>query len=91
MDLSGLAVLIPILALSIPVLAIFFNGLHKTIRLRTEETQRRAASVSDGPDLQALADEVERQRQELAEVQERLDFTERLLARGAPSERLPPS
>ncbi len=88
MDVSGFAVFIPILALSIPVLAIFFNGLHKTMRLRIEETHGRAAA--GGPALQALADEVERQRQELAEVQERLDFAERLLARGVPGERLPP-
>jgi len=89
MDFGSLAVLIPILALSIPVLAIFFNGLQKTMRLRIEETQARANAAAPR-DLQALMDEVDRLRQEMAEVHERLDFTERLLARGAQGDRLPP-
>jgi len=89
MEIGQLGVLVPILALSIPVLAIFFNGLHKTIRLRIEEKQSRAAPAPGQADLQALAEEVDRQRQELAEVQERLDFAERLLARGAAGDRLP--
>jgi hypothetical protein len=88
MDFGSLAVLIPILALSIPVLAIFFNGLQKTMRLRIEETQARATSASSR-DLQTLLDDVDRLRQELAEVHERLDFTERMLARGAQSDRPP--
>jgi hypothetical protein len=88
MNFGDLGVLIPILALSIPVLAIFFNGLQKTIRLRIEETQARAAAASPG-DLQTLIDEVDRLRQELAEVHERLDFTERMLARGQSDSRPP--
>jgi hypothetical protein len=88
MNFGDLGVLIPILALSIPVLAIFFNGLQKTIRLRIEETQARAAAASPR-DLQTLMDEVDRLREELAEVHERLDFTERMLARGQPDDRPP--
>ena len=38
---------------------------------------------------QAILDELESVRQELGEVQERLDFTERLLARQREAERLP--
>lgn len=87
--MEHLAVLIPILALSIPVLAIFFNGLQKTMRLRIEETHARAASTAPR-DLQALMDEVDRLRQEMAEMHERLDFTERMLARGQAGDRLPP-
>jgi hypothetical protein len=88
--MNNLAVLIPILALSIPVLAIFFNGLQKTMRLRIEEAQVRAAAAAPR-DLQVLMDEVDRLRQEMAEVHERLDFTERMLARGTHGDRLPPS
>lgn len=88
MNFSELGVLIPILALSIPVLAIFFNGLQKTMRLRIEEVQARAAATSPR-DLQALIDDVDGLRQELAEVHERLDFTERMLARGQSDDRPP--
>lgn len=88
MNFSELGVLIPILALSIPVLAIFFNGLQKTMRLRIEEVQARAAATSPR-DLQALIDDVDRLRQELAEVHERLDFTERMLTRGQSGDRPP--
>lgn len=88
--MEHLAVLIPILALSIPVLAIFFNGLQKTMRLRIEEMHARAAATAPR-DLQALMDEVDRLRQEMAEMHERLDFTERMLARGQAGDRLPPA
>jgi hypothetical protein len=38
--------------------------------------------------LEALEDEVSKMRQELSETQERLDFTERVLAQGAEARRL---
>ena len=55
------------------VLAIAFGGWAWTLR--------QSAPVSDfKEEFQSLADEVGALRQELAEAQERLDFTERLLA-----------
>ena len=40
---------------------------------------------------QAMLEDLEAVRQELGEVQERLDFTERLLAQHREAERLPPA
>jgi hypothetical protein len=77
------ALLIPIAALAIPVAAIVFSGWQKVLRLRIEEARIRAGGgQGEGPDeLQRLRGEVEQLRNELNEVQERLDFAERLLAR----------
>jgi predicted nuclease with TOPRIM domain len=82
--MEHLGVLIPILALSIPVVAVVMNGLQKMMRLRLEEARTRAGLVdgSAGNELSALRDEVEQMRQELDEVHERLDFTERALTQG---------
>ena len=82
MDKQSLALLIPILALSIPVIALVFHGLHKTARLRIEETRLKLdGSGSSQQDIEALRGEMDEMRRELGEVQERLDFAERLLAR----------
>ncbi len=91
MDRHALAMLIPILALAIPVVAIVFSGLHKLAKLRLEETRIRAGALPGGAEseLAALRDEVEGLRQELGEVQERVDFAERLLTRAGETERLP--
>lgn len=78
-----LGMLIPILALSIPVAAIVLNGLYKIQKARLEETRLRTQGGA-APEMQAqlddLRDEMQQVRTELAEVQERLDFAERLLA-----------
>lgn len=93
MDRHSLALLIPILALSIPVLALVLSGLNKYWQARLEEARLRAGHLGEGgsaevADLRAELDQV---RRELAEVHERLDFTERLLAQNAPKDRLPGS
>ena len=86
MDKQTLAVMIPLLALCIPVFAIFFNGLAKVMKARGQD----AAAV---PHLQAQVDELraslEQVRHELAEANERLDFTERLLTQERERDRLP--
>jgi hypothetical protein len=84
LDPEGFAVFIPIVALCIPVAAIVSHGLQKLARLRIEETKVRAG-VLDGQaaaEVAALREEMGDVRRELAEVQERLDFTERLLTSG---------
>lgn len=88
MNPEDFAVLIPIVALSIPVVAIVFNGLQKIARLRIEEAKVKAG-VLDGngsAELSELREEVGEVRRELAEVQERLDFAERLLTSGRAAE-----
>jgi hypothetical protein len=75
MERGMLVLLIPILALSIPVLAIFFNGMVKLAQTRAlgaEESELLGR-------LTALENELSDVRHQLAETQERLDFAERLL------------
>jgi hypothetical protein len=89
MDKQALAMLIPIFAMAIPIAGIIFHGLQKIARLRLEEARVRAGAL-DGPtagEVSALREEVGEVRRELAEVQERLDFAERLLTRGREAER----
>lgn len=90
MDRQTLVLFIPILALSIPVLGMVLHGLQKYWQLRIEEARIRAGSLSSGGEveLEQMRAELEQVRRELGEVQERLDFTERLLARTADRDRL---
>ena len=81
MDKQSLALFIPILALSIPVIALVFHGLQKTAKLRLEELRLKLDGGGSSQDMEALRGEMDDMRRELGEVQERLDFAERLLAR----------
>lgn len=90
------ALLIPVLALSIPVVAVVFKGLQRLANIRLEEQRVRSGLLADGSEseLTALREEVGHLRQELGEVNERMDFTERMLAQRAERagpERLPES
>jgi uncharacterized protein involved in exopolysaccharide biosynthesis len=90
MNPEGFAVFIPIVALSIPVAAIVVHGLQKVARLRIEEAKVKAGLLDgqSGMELAALREEMGDVRRELSEVQERLDFAERLLTSGrAPGEK----
>ena len=90
MNPEGFAVFIPIVALCIPVAGIIFRGLEKVARLRVEEAKVRAGQLDgqSAAELAALRDEMGDVRRELSEVQERLDFAERLLTSGrAPSDK----
>jgi hypothetical protein len=91
MDKNIIALLIPIVALSIPLAGVIFYGLLKVARLRLEEARVHAGVLGKGDDAEiaALRDEIGEVRRELGEVQERLDFTERLLSQGRESDRLP--
>ncbi|HEY7505300.1 MAG TPA: hypothetical protein VH700_14475 [Gemmatimonadales bacterium] len=84
MNAEGFAVFIPIVALCIPVAAIVVNGLQKLARLRIEEAKVKAGMLDgqSAEELTALREEMGDVRRELSEVQERLDFAERLLTSG---------
>ena len=84
MDRHVVALFIPIMALAIPVAAIVMNGLLKMRRLRVEEAKLRIHGGPSGSseEIQALQGEVETLQRQLSELNERVDFTERLLARG---------
>mgnify|MGYP001340640588 FL=1 len=90
MDRQTLVLFIPILALSIPVLGMVLHGLQKFWQLRIEEARIRAGALGSGAEaeLEQMKAELDQVRRELGEIQERLDFTERLLARNADREHL---
>jgi hypothetical protein len=81
MDNHTIALFIPILALLIPVSAIVFIGMQKMARIKLEDARLRLGG-GDATEVTALREEVGELRRELSEVQERLDFTERLLTKG---------
>ncbi len=91
MDQGAIALLIPVLALSIPVLAIVSGALKKHWELRIEEARIRAGSLEGGSaaDLDQVRSELDDVRRELSELQERVDFSERLLAQKAITDRGP--
>ena len=74
-------VLVPIVIFTIPIVAIVFSGLQKLARLRIEEARVRQSGGPGAGEVEDLRSEVQQLRQEMTEVQERLDFAERLLAR----------
>jgi hypothetical protein len=91
MEMPVLEPLIPIFALAIPLAGIVFFGLQKLARTRLEEARLRAGGLERGAeaDITALRDEVGELRRELSELQERMDFAERLLSQARDQERLP--
>jgi hypothetical protein len=91
MDRQVLALLIPIMAMAIPIVAIVVNGMQKVWKLRLEEARIRAGALEAGgsAEVDALRTEVSELRQELLDVQERLDFTERALVQTRDAGRLP--
>ena len=87
----NLGVLVPILALAIPVAGIVFSGLVRLQKLKLEEARIRAGAMGNGDnaEVDALREEVYQVRSELIEMRERVEFTERLLAQHPNRERLP--
>ena len=76
--------LIPLMIFAIPIMGIIHSMVTKLAKTRLEEARVRAGEMVDGG-LAAIEDlraEVDGLRAELSEVHERLDFTERLLAKG---------
>lgn len=70
----------------IPIAAILAWGAVKIATIQSEHKKSLDPDTTDR--LQALESEVGSLRQELGEAQERIDFTERLLAQQRPPERL---
>lgn len=91
MDRYAIGALIPIFVMLVPISAIVMGGLLRMKKLRLEEAKLRAGSLPDGgmAELEQLRADVDQLRQELGEVHERLDFTERLLAQRREQDRLP--
>ncbi len=87
MDKQVVALLIPIFALTIPVVAIVMSGLQKIWRLRVEDARLRSGGgeTIGADELQALRSQMELMQRQLSELNERVDFAERLLARGRTS------
>ncbi len=85
------ALLIPMIALSIPVVAIIVFGINKRAKWRLEEAQLRMGEGVDAEELDELRSELDQVRAELGEMHERLDFTERLLTQTRDREGLPPA
>lgn len=86
MDKQALAMLIPIIALSIPVVAIIMGSLVKMARLKAQGQDALGPEASVR--LAALEDDVAQMRQELADTHERLDFAERMIAAKSESSQL---
>lgn len=74
---NGIFVLIPIMVLGIAVAAIISSSMLKIQRLRLEEARLHAGDPGDMSD---LVRQVANLQQELIDVQERLDFAERMIA-----------
>jgi len=61
---------------------ILFTALIVHFRLKKKELDTRGSSAELGAEVDALRDDLDDTRAQLADMQERLEFTERLLAAG---------
>lgn len=93
--MGELGVLIPIIALMIPVLGLVVHisgqWLKSPVANALADRVRGVNSLEQADlhqEVQALAGEIDGLRRELAEVQERIDFAERLIAARPESSRL---
>ena len=75
----------------VPVAAILVYGAVKIANIKAQAGGPAAANPEAAARLEALENELGSLRQELGEVHERLDFTERLLAQLAPTRINPPA
>lgn len=72
-------------------LALAFGMWAQRLRQRRDQAEDRASvEAPEGDRLELLEDELSRLRQELSEAQERLDFTERMLAQRPDPRRVEP-
>lgn len=93
MDLS---LLIPILSVAIGIpgfvgfVAVIAGHTRKMkeLEIRDRELELAGGDAALGPAIAALRDELDDTRTHVAEIQERLDFTEQLLAAREPSKKI---
>ena len=71
----------PDLLIILPVI-IVFTALIIHFKLKKKELEMRGSDPELGPEVDALRDDLNDTRAQLAEMQERLDFAERLLTAG---------
>lgn len=91
-----LAILIPIVAVVVGVPGfVAFVALiaghtrkMKELAIRDKELELEGIDSAFGPAIDALRDDLDNTRANVAEMQERLDFTERLLAGRGPSRKI---
>jgi Tfp pilus assembly protein PilO len=83
--MNGLSIIIPIVFLGLAVTGIISAVIVKLQRLRIEEARLRAGSAGD----EDLTHQVTILQQEMAELQERVDFAERMLAQMKEAPALP--
>lgn len=88
MDKEIMVLLIPILGIATGIVAIMVNGVLKLARLKLEKErlQVHGGDTPSAEELNNLRGEMDTMRAELNELQERVDFTERLLASPKPKE-----
>ena len=66
--------------------AILFTALIVLFKLKKKELETRGSSAELGAEVDALRDDLDDTRAQLAQMQERIQFTERLLAAGRESQ-----
>ena len=88
MDKQAIALFIPIFALLIPIVAIIGSMVLKIQKAKLEEARLHAGDPGMVAEVEELRQELQQVRGEVAEMQERLDFTERMLTSrsGGPKE-----
>jgi len=79
MDKQAIALFIPIFALLIPIVAIIGSMVLKIQKAKLEEARLHAGDPGMLAEVEELRQELQQVRGEVAEMQERLDFTERML------------
>ena len=77
---------IPFAALAALLMPIGVTFLIIRYKLKKKELEMRGSDPQLGPEVDALRDDLNDTRAQLAEMQERLDFTERLLTGGRASQ-----
>ncbi len=86
--MNGVFVMISITVLSIGVTGIIASSILKMQRMRLEEAKLRSG---DPADVSELAEQVSALQHDMAELQERVDFAERMLAQAREAPALPPA
>ncbi|HQR17986.1 MAG TPA: hypothetical protein PK948_06430 [Gemmatimonadales bacterium] len=86
--MNGLIVMISITVLSIGVTGIIASSILKMQRMRLEEAKLRSG---DPADVRELAEQVTSLQHDMTELQERVDFAERMLAQAREAPALPPA